>query len=425
MAPSTTRSAVLGTAAAAIVAAALGFGGYDYVLARTAQTTIATVAPANPGIGSSDIGSGTWPGGAWGRGSGSQGSTGGTSGSSGSSGWGSSGSGSSGSSGTSGSSSTAIGQATSAQLVGVVDIVTTLDFGSGQAAGTGIVLTSNGRILTNNHVIEGSTSISVTVLSTGRSYSAEVVGTSPSNDVAVIQLSGASGLPTATIGQSADVEVGDPVVGVGNAGNAAGTSASSGTVTALDQSITASDQGGGNAEQLTGLIETDAPIQAGDSGGPLYAADGSVVGMDTAGQTNARTGATVAGYAIPIDHAMDVVSKIVAGVDDATIHQGRPAFLGVSQSASRTGGFSGGSSSSTSRSGVTISGVIEGTAAAKAGLAAGDTITSLGGQTVTSSAGLSAAITAHNPGDSVRVTWIDSSGATHSATVTLGAGPAD
>jgi S1-C subfamily serine protease len=425
MAPSTTRSAVLGTAAAAIVAAALGFGGYDYVLARTAQTTTATVAPANPGIGSSDIGSGTWPGGAWGRGSGSQGSTGGTSGSSGSSGWGSSGSGSSGSSGTSGSSSTAIGQATSAQLVGVVDIVTTLDFGSGQAAGTGIVLTSNGRILTNNHVIEGSTSISVTVLSTGRSYSAEVVGTSPSNDVAVIQLSGASGLPTATIGQSADVEVGDPVVGVGNAGNAAGTSASSGTVTALDQSITASDQGGGNAEQLTGLIETDAPIQAGDSGGPLYAADGSVVGMDTAGQTNARTGATVAGYAIPIDHAMDVVSKIVAGVDDATIHQGRPAFLGVSQSASRTGGFSGGSSSSTSRSGVTISGVIEGTAAAKAGLAAGDTITSLGGQTVTSSAGLSAAITAHNPGDSVRVTWIDSSGATHSATVTLGAGPAD
>ncbi len=425
MAPSTTRSAVLGTAAAAIVAAALGFGGYDYVLARTAQTTIATVAPANPGIGSSDIGSGTWPGGAWGRGSGSQGSTGGTSGSSGSSGWGSSGSGSSGSSGTSGSSSTAIGQATSAQLVGVVDIVTTLDFGSGQAAGTGIVLTSNGRILTNNHVIEGSTSISVTVLSTGRSYSAEVVGTSPSNDVAVIQLTGASGLPTATIGQSADVEVGDPVVGVGNAGNAAGTSASSGTVTALDQSITASDQGGGNAEQLTGLIETDAPIQAGDSGGPLYAADGSVVGMDTAGQTNARTGATVAGYAIPIDHAMDVVSKIVAGVDDATIHQGRPAFLGVSQSASRTGGFSGGSSSSTSRSGVTISGVIEGTAAAKAGLAAGDTITSLGGQTVTSSAGLSAAITAHNPGDSVRVTWIDSSGATHSATVTLGAGPAD
>lgn len=425
MAPSTTRSAVLGTAAAAIVAAVLGFGGYDYVLARTAQTTTATVAPANPGIGSSDIGSGTWPGGAWGRGSGSQGSTGGTSGSSGSSGWGSSGSGSSGSSGTSGSSSTAIGQATSAQLVGVVDIVTTLDFGSGQAAGTGIVLTSNGRILTNNHVIEGSTSISVTVLSTGRSYSAEVVGTSPSNDVAVIQLSGASGLPTATIGQSADVEVGDPVVGVGNAGNAAGTSASSGTVTALDQSITASDQGGGNAEQLTGLIETDAPIQAGDSGGPLYAADGSVVGMDTAGQTNARTGATVAGYAIPIDHAMDVVSKIVAGVDDATIHQGRPAFLGVSQSASRTGGFSGGSSSSTSRSGVTISGVIEGTAAAKAGLAAGDTITSLGGQTVTSSAGLSAAITAHNPGDSVRVTWIDSSGATHSATVTLGAGPAD
>ncbi|HQY98293.1 MAG TPA: trypsin-like peptidase domain-containing protein, partial [Phycicoccus sp.] len=123
-------------------------------------------------------------------------------------------------------------EATAAQLTGVVDIVTTVDYGSGEAAGTGIVLTSDGEILTNNHVIEGSTSIEVTVLSTGQSFTAHVVGTSPTNDIAVLRLDGASGLATAPMGDSSTVAVGDAVVGVGNAGNEAGTSAAAGTVTA-------------------------------------------------------------------------------------------------------------------------------------------------------------------------------------------------
>lgn len=131
--------------------------------------------------------------------------------------------------------------------------------------------------------------------------------------MAVLQLEHASGLQTARLGDSATVQVGDAVVGVGNAGAEPGTLASSGRVTALDQSITATDETGSEAEQLSGLIETDAQIQAGDSGGPLYAADGTVVGVDTAGQTSQRTGTTVAGYAIPINQALGVAQRIVSG----------------------------------------------------------------------------------------------------------------
>ena len=108
--------------------------------------------------------------------------------------------------------------ATSAQSVGVVDIDTVLKYQGAQAAGTGIVLTSSGVILTNNHVIDGATSISVTVVSTGATYTATVVGDDPTQDVAVLQLQNASGLKTAKLGDSNGVSVGEAVTGVGNAG---------------------------------------------------------------------------------------------------------------------------------------------------------------------------------------------------------------
>jgi S1-C subfamily serine protease len=305
----------------------------------------------------------------------------------------------------------AAGEATAAQVSGVVDIVTTVDYDQGEAAGTGIVLTSGGRILTNNHVVDGATSISVTVLSTGRTYQASVVGTSPTNDIAVLQLEGASGLTMARLGDSSSVGVGDEVVGVGNAGNDAGTSAAAGTVTAVDQQITASDGTAASAKTLTGLIEIAADIRSGDSGGPLYDASGTVVGIDTAAQTTARGGSTVAGYAIPINHALDVARQIVAGVDDATIHQGLPAFLGLQLAPWGTG--------------TTIAGVVDGGAAEAAGLGAGDTLTSVGGTSVASPDEISAAVASHDPGDRVKVTWTDAGGVSHSATVTLGSGPAD
>ncbi len=314
-------------------------------------------------------------------------------------------------SGSGSSSSTANANATATQVKGIVDITTTVDYSSGEAAGTGMVLTSDGEILTNNHVVDGATKITVTVLSTGKSYTAKVVGTSPTNDIAVLQLADASGLATANLGDSSGLKVGDAVTGVGNAGDAAGTSASPGAITALDQEITASDEGGANSEHLTGLIETDADIQAGDSGGPLYDAAGKIIGIDTAAQASARSGETVAGYAIPIDHALDIADQILAGTDNATIHQGLPAFLGIQLSQTGTG--------------TTIGGVVDGSAAANAGLAAGDTITSVGGTSVASPDAITAAITAHHPGDRVKIAWTDQNGTSHSATVTLGEGPAD
>lgn len=310
----------------------------------------------------------------------------------------------------SGASNTATGSATAAQSVGVVDINTVLGYQSARAAGTGIVLTSSGEILTNNHVVNGATKISVTVVSTGRTYTASVVGTDPTDDVAVIQLAGASGLQTANVGDSSGVRPGDAVTGVGNAGGVGGTpSAASGQVVAVDQQLTASDNDGANPEHLTGMIEINAQIQAGDSGGPLYNAAGAVIGIDTAAQTNGRS--TTVAYAIPINKALSIASQIESGRQSSTIHIGLPGFLGVSV-ADSTGGAA-------------IAGVVPGGPAASAGISAGDVITAVNGTPVDSGAALKTALAGTAGGDRVTLHWTDPSGARHSATVTLIAGPAD
>ncbi|GAA1849946.1 hypothetical protein GCM10009836_32110 [Pseudonocardia ailaonensis] len=331
------------------------------------------------------------------------------------------------------SGSSAARQATAQESVGVVDVTTVLDYGEGRAAGTGIVLTGDGEILTNNHVVQDSTSITVTLVSTGASYTATVVGTDATDDVAVLQLKDASGLTPAVLASpsaQAGVTAGTAVTAVGNAGGTGGTpSAADGTVLALGQTITAGDETGGNSERLDGMIEVAADIEAGDSGGPLYAG-GAVVGIDTAASasstptfhtasTSANTGTT--GYAIPIGTALDIAQRIVAGERSDTIQQGYPAFLGVELSSS---GTSGGAGAGIPAAGATISGVVDGSPAASAGLAAGDVVTAVDGTTVGNADDLGAALTSHSPGDQVRITWTDQAGATHSATVTLAAGPA-
>jgi S1-C subfamily serine protease len=310
--------------------------------------------------------------------------------------------------GTSGNAQPAsTGTATTAQEVGVVDIDTVLQYQQAEAAGTGMILTSNGEVLTNNHVVDGATKITVTVVSTGASYTATVVGTDPTDDVAVLQLQHASGLQTVSI-RSAAAKVGESVTAVGNAGGAGGTpSAATGTVTALNRSITASDENGANPEQISGLIETNADVQAGDSGGPLYDSSGKVIGMDTA----ASSGPVADAYAIPISTATAIADKIESGVDNATIHQGYPAFLGVSVQ--------------DGDGGAAVADVVSGSAADDAGIVAGDVITAVGGQAVSSADSLSSAMAALSAGQHATVTWTDSSGAAHSATVTLGTGPAD
>jgi S1-C subfamily serine protease len=308
--------------------------------------------------------------------------------------------------GASGSGSTGpAATVTSTQQVGIVDVTSILGYQSAEAAGTGMVLTSNGEVLTNNHVIEGATSITVTVISTGDTYTATVVGADPTADVAVLQLNNASGLTTANL-SSSPATVGEAVTAVGDAGGTGVLTAASGTVTALDQSITATDSSGSNAEQLSGLIETNANVQPGDSGGPLYDAADAIVGMDTA----ASSGGAAQAYAIPISTAEGIATQIEHGTTSATIQHGYPAFLGVSVS-DGTGG-------------VTVLGVVPDGPAASAGMTAGDVITAVGGQTVPSAADLSAALAGDSPGQQVTVTWTDATGGVHSATVTLGTGPA-
>jgi S1-C subfamily serine protease len=285
---------------------------------------------------------------------------------------------------------------------GVVVIETNLAYQGSAAAGTGMVLTSSGEVLTNNHVISGATTIKVVVPKTGHTYTARVLGYNRTADVALLQLKGASNLKTVSIG-SAKPSVGATVTALGNAGGTGRITAAAGTVTGLGKSITASDDTGGS-EQLTGLIETNAGIQPGDSGGPLVNGDGQVVGMDTAASSgfgfqdiSARDA-----YAIPI---------------------GATAFLGIQVEFVGTPGL-GYRVGGTLASGALIAGVVSGGPAASAGLAAGDVITAMNGHTVSSPAAISALMLTKKPGAKVAVAYVDRSGTSHTASVTLGSGPA-
>jgi S1-C subfamily serine protease len=306
---------------------------------------------------------------------------------------------------------------TTALSVGVVDINTNLAYQGAAAAGTGMLLTSTGEVLTNNHVVDGATSIKVTVVPTGKSYSAAVVGTDPTADVAVVKLKNSSGLQIARIGDSSTLNIGDAVIAVGNAGGVGGAPAvGNGAVTNLDQQITASDPNGSNAEQLTGLIEISAPLQPGESGGPLYDASGRVVGMNTAGAAARRRATSTANYAIPINTALAVVKQIDSGHATGTVTIGTPGFLGVEIDGSPTA--QGGP-------GATISAIVSGTPAEQVGLRPGDLITAIDNTTIGTSATLGQVLRAHHGGDTVSLTWTDASGQSHTASAALIAGPAN
>jgi S1-C subfamily serine protease len=318
--------------------------------------------------------------------------------------------------------------ATADESTGVVLIDTELAYEGASGAGTGIVLTSGGEVLTNYHVVEGATTITVTVASTGTTYAATVVGHSASSDIALLQLAGADGLATAALDDDT-VALGDDVTAVGNAGGTGTLTAADGTVTDLDSSITTASEGSVAPEALTGLIETDADVVPGDSGGPLLDAEGEVVGVDTAASSGTSS-STIDGYAVPIEDALAVVQQIRRGTETSTVQVGASAFLGVQvsdQAAAyvRPGdGYGYGAATGSSvTAGAAVAGVIEDSPAADAGLAAGDTITAVGSTAVGSATGLSAALAGHEVGDRVQIGWTDASGATHNATVTLAASP--
>jgi len=352
---------------------------------------------------------------------------------------------------------------------GLVIINTTLTYNSELAAGTGMVISSDGLVLTNNHVIENSTKITATVVSTGRTYPAKVVGYDVTGDVAEIKLTGASGLHTIPIGDSAKVKSGDSVLAMGNANGQSQIVPAPGQVTGLNQTITASDEGGTvSTETLHGMIETNADIISGDSGGPLASAAGDVIGMDTAGDGGSFSEQqSSTGYAIPINTALKIASQISAGQASSTIVIGYPPFIGIyigqgssanpqtqaQEQEPSNGGFGGGfggfgngsgngsgSSGNAScytsdanltvpstiapvNSGTLVLGTICGSPAASAGLTAGSVITAVNGQSVGAPQSLTSIMSKFKPGASVSLSWVTPSGQDKTGQLTLTAGP--
>ena len=302
---------------------------------------------------------------------------------------------------------------------GIVVIDTNLGYEDGSAAGSGMVLTSSGTVLTNNHVIAGATEIKVVVPKTGHSYSARVVGYDRTDDVAVLKLKGASNLKTISADTSRP-SVGEAVKAVGNAGGTGSLTTAPGSVTGLNRSIVANDDQGGS-EQLTGLIETNAGVQPGDSGGPLLTRAGRVIGMDTAASATSRFAANASdAYAIPIAKALSIAAKIVTGHSSSTIHVGPTAFLGVEVQSTAADPYGYGSTVT----GALVAGVVPGGPAAKAGLAEGDVITAVAGHAITSPSQISPIILQKKPGQSIKVNYVDQNGNGYTTSVTLGSGPA-
>jgi S1-C subfamily serine protease len=346
---------------------------------------------------------------------------------------------------------------------GLVIINDTLNYQSDEAAGTGMVLTSSGLVLTNNHVIQNATSITATVLATGKTYQVKVLGYDVTGDISAIQLVGASGLKTVPLGNSADVKVGDSVLAMGNAEGQSRIVPAPGEVTALDQTINAEDEGSSTgSETLHGMIETNADVVQGDSGGALANSAGQVVGMNTAGNSVSYGYQQAAGFMIPINTALSVVNQITAGQASSTITLGYPAFMGIfiggtssspqsqaqeqngtgSSGNSGFGGFGGGGFGGGNQGCVTsnanlvvptdiapvstgtlIDGVICNGPAAAAGMTGGSVITAVNGQAVGAPSSLQSIIGQFKPGDTVSVTWDSVSGHSTTSQIQLASGP--
>jgi S1-C subfamily serine protease len=212
------------------------------------------------------------------------------------------------------------------------------------------------------------------------------------------------------------------VTALGNAGGTGRLTSAAGTITGLARSLAVQDDSGGT-EQLSGMIETDAALQPGDSGGPLLNSAGQVVGMDTAGSAGGggRFAAYAAsdGYAIPINTALALAKRIEAGIASATVHIGATPFLGIGVESVQSLPFQDTSASS----GLVIANIVSGGSAAKAGLVTGDVITTIDGKAVNAQSDIQAILLAHQPGDAVTIAFTDASGSSQTTTATLASGP--
>jgi S1-C subfamily serine protease len=340
---------------------------------------------------------------------------------------------------------------------GLVIITSTLKYESETAEGTGMILSPSGLVLTNNHVIDGATEVKVSLAdNTNQSYVARVVGYDSVDDVALLKLTGASGLATVSFGNSARVQVGIPVLALGDAEGRGVVTPAAGKISALNRSIQASDEGSGTIEDLNHMLQTNAPIQQGDSGGALADNAGQVIGMITAANTPAdgQQGG-IMGFAIPIDTALKIAQQIASQQSSSTVYIGLPGFLGVQVAQSNspdprqqaadarrsgdgqggdgrgglacvTGAQSGGVPAriAPTATGALILGVLCGTAAQTQGLKPGDVIISVEGQAVTTPGSLTAITARYHPGRVVSVVYEAANGSRHTARIMLGDGPA-
>lgn len=291
---------------------------------------------------------------------------------------------------------------------GVVLINTNLGVEGGSAAGTGIVLTKTGEVLTNNHVIEGATTIKVTVPATNRTYTADVIGYDISDDVALIQLQAATNLTTATFGNSAKLKIGQVTRAVGNAEGGGRLVQTVGKVTALNETIQVQDDNG-DVRQLSTLVQTSARLVPGDSGGPLLDAANHVIGMDAAGSSDFQFNTNAPGYAIAINKVLTLGRQIASQQASTLVHIGDTAFVGVQLNDSQQG--------------VVVQLVVPGSPAQQAGLQAGEVLTSLDGTAFQTTDQLRTLLFQHHPGDSVVLGYTDATGAAQTATMTLASGP--
>lgn len=308
----------------------------------------------------------------------------------------------------------------------VVDITSIVPSAGEEFAGTGMILTSDGEVLTNNHVIANGTEITAQIDGKGKKYTVRVLGADPKLDVALVQLVGASGLPTVAVGNSSNVQVGDQVVAIGNALDLKGPpTVTEGIVSALGRSIQASDSGSNAApENLNGLIQTDAPINPGNSGGPLVDAAGHIIGMNTAAASGSSSqSATNIGFAIPINQALSVAQEIQQGKGSSTVLINTGGFIGVEviTISEAKKGSSGpfGNPTPAVKSGAYVAGVLEGTPAMVSGMQEGDVIVAVNGISISSPTDLGSVLQRDTVGQAVTVTWVAPSGLRHSASVTL------
>lgn len=295
---------------------------------------------------------------------------------------------------------------TAAESKGVVLI--DAETGTGTAAGTGMILTADGKVLTNYHVVAGSTKLAVTIADSGNTYTAAVLGFDQAKDVALLQLTDASGLDTITIDDD-QLSVGDAVAAVGNAQGGGRLVKANGEVAGLNQSLDVkSDSPWGRTESLSGMIETSAGAVPGDSGGPMFDSESEVTGMTTAGSEKAGDS-----YAVPIATALAVVETIEAGQDAGTVRVGPAGYLGIEVAGADY----------TGEQGATVRRVVPNGPADKAGITAGSRITRVGDTRVTAKMNVANVVRALEPGSQVEIEWLTPSGRTKTATAMLGSSP--